>query len=42
MAKKLKPFTVDEYVNECILNAAEIICPRKHELLRPSAFLQTQ
>jgi hypothetical protein len=32
IAKKSKPFTDGEYVKECIMKAAEILCPEKQQL----------
>jgi hypothetical protein len=34
IAKKSKPFTIGEYVDECVMKAAEIICPKKEQLLK--------
>jgi hypothetical protein len=34
IAKKSKPFTDGEYVNGCIMKAAEILCPEKQQLFK--------
>jgi hypothetical protein len=34
IAKKSKPFTDGEYVKECIIKAAEILCPEKQQLFK--------
>jgi hypothetical protein len=34
IAKKSKPFTDGEYVKECIMKAAEILCPKKQQLFK--------
>jgi hypothetical protein len=34
IAKKSKPFTDGEYVKECIMKAAEILCPEKQQLFK--------
>jgi hypothetical protein len=40
IAKKSQPFMDGEYVKECIMKAAEILCPKKHQLLKILVFLQ--
>jgi hypothetical protein len=40
IAKKSKPFTDGDYVKECIMEAAEILCPEKKQFLKISVFLQ--
>jgi hypothetical protein len=39
IAKKSKPFTDGEYVKECIIKAAEILCPKKQQLFKIPVFL---
>jgi hypothetical protein len=34
IAKKSKPFTDGEYIKECIMKAAEILCPKKQQLFK--------
>jgi hypothetical protein len=34
IAKKSKPFTDGEYVKECIMKAAEILCPEKDHIFK--------
>jgi hypothetical protein len=40
IAKKAKPFTVGEYVKECIMKTAEILCPEKQQLFKILVLLQ--
>jgi hypothetical protein len=34
IAKKSKPFTDGEYMKECVMKAAEILCPKKQQLFK--------
>jgi hypothetical protein len=34
IAKKSKPFTDAKYVKECVMKAAEILCPEKQQLFK--------
>jgi hypothetical protein len=34
IAKKSKPFTDNEYVKECLMKAAEILCPEKKHFFK--------